>query len=124
MQPSPAYTYDKEAKKITVRGTQTFPREVFDFAQNEPVEIVDMSDNRFTELPHDLHRLKDMRIAFFSKNPLQSIPKALADCESLDMVGFKSCGIKTFGEHTLPPGLKGLILTDNEITELPHLLAS
>jgi hypothetical protein len=35
------------------------------------------------------------------------------------MVGFKSCSIESFTASSLPPQLRGLILTDNELAKLP-----
>jgi hypothetical protein len=114
------FVFDTQLKKLTVRGVIEFPREVFDYG--EDIEILDMSDNQMTSLPEDIQKLKNLRVAFFSGNTFTEFPRSLASCESLEMLGLKSCGIKKLGEYTLPPNLKGLILTDNLLTELPDTL--
>jgi hypothetical protein len=109
--------YDTESKKVTVRGAMEFPAEIFEYADD--IEILDMSHNHFTELPDILADLKNVRIAFFSGNKFTEFPTAFAACKRLEMVGLKSCGIETMGDHVLPPTLRGLILTDNNLEELP-----
>jgi hypothetical protein len=112
------FTYDSTLRKLTVRGERQFPQEVFEYA--DQVEILDMSDNHLTALPDDLDRLKNMRIAFFSGNSFTEVPPVLATCERLEMIGLKSCNIHTMGDQVLPTGLRGLILTDNKLKELPE----
>lgn len=110
-------TYDEKNKKLTIRGAREFPSEVFDYA--DQLEILDMSDNKLTSLPDNLASLLHMRIAFFSGNTFSEVPPVLVACERLEMVGLKSCGIKTVGDHVLPAGIRGLILTDNNLQTLP-----
>lgn len=111
------HTYDPEFKKVTIRNAQTFPKELFSHA--DAVEILDMSGGQLHELPEDLGKLDQLRIAFFSNNPLGRVPKSLAGCTKLEMVGLKSCSITSFDDGVLPAGLRGLILTDNHLTKLP-----
>ncbi len=114
---SVAHTYDPKLRKVTIRNAQFFPEELF--AHTDAIEILDMSNGQLHELPENLGQLDRLRIAFFSNNPFGKVPKALAGCKNLEMVGLKSCEITTFEEDTLPNGLRGLILTDNQLTELP-----
>jgi hypothetical protein len=116
------HAYDPASKKLTIRGAREFPPEVFRHAQD--IEILDMSGGQLHSLPFELERLGMLRIAFFSDNPLGEVPPALAGCERLEMVGLKSCGIARFDEDVLPPGLRGLILTDNNLTTLPKSIGN
>ncbi len=114
----PSFAYDSKLRKLTVRGVTEFPQEVFEYA--DQLEVLDMSNNQLTSLPDDLGQLKNVRIAFFSGNPFHEVPPVLAACERLEMVGLKSCGIEVMGDDVLPPTLRGLILTDNNLAQLPH----
>lgn len=111
------HTYDQKLRKLTIRNARIFPKEIF--AHAEMIEVLDMAGGQLRELPNDLGRLEMLRIAFFSGNPLGAVPKALAGCPALEMVGLKSCQITNFEEDALPAGLRGLILTDNNIPRLP-----
>lgn len=111
------HTYDPELRKLTIRNAPIFPPELF--AHADDIEILDMTGGQLQELPHDLGRLNRLRVAFFSDNPLGHVPKALAGCATLEMVGLKSCQISNFDDNALPGSLRGLILTDNNLTKLP-----
>ena len=114
---SPSFIFDSTLKKLTVRGVSEFPQSIFEYG--DTIEILDMSNNQLEELPDDLNRLSNLRVAFFSGNKFQEVPPQLSGCENLEMVGLKSCGIEEFGKSVLPRNLKGLILTDNRLTKLP-----
>ncbi len=113
--------YDENLNKLTVRGGLSIPDQVLE-RYGQTIEILDMSNNGLTTLPEMLCQLPNLRIAFFSNNPLQEVPPQLAACEKLEMVGLKSCGIEEFDDYVLPAGIKGLILTDNRIKTLPDSL--
>lgn len=112
----PSLQYDPDHKKLTVRNAREFPEAVF---QYEDVEVLDMSFNELTTLPADIARLPNLRIAFFSHNDLTEVPTALAGCEQLEMVGLKSCNISSLPDGAFPASIRGIILTDNKLTELP-----
>jgi serine/threonine protein kinase len=115
-------SYDPELRKVTVRDEVTFPQAVLEHAGE--VEILDMSDNQLTALPN-LSRLKSLRVAFFSNNPFEAVPTgAFAACEKLELLGMRSCNIRGFDDAPLPKSLRGLILTDNKVTELPKSIGS
>lgn len=116
-EPTPTYVFDDHLKKLTVRGVKEFPKEVINYGDR--VEILDMSNNQLTVLPEALRELSSLRVAFFSGNIFREVPPQLARCESLEMIGLKSCEIEEFGDFVLPPNLKGLILTDNLLSKLP-----
>jgi hypothetical protein len=98
-------------------GLQEFPREIFDLA--DTLEILDLSRNALTSLPDDLPKLHKLRVLFCSDNPFTHLPEVLGECAQLSMVGFKANRIRTVPGAALPPSLRWLILTDNQIEELP-----
>ena len=95
----------------------TVPSEILTLAGS--LEILNLSNNRLTDLPDWLPELKNLRILFCSNNPFQQVPEILGRCPALEMIGFKACRITTLSAAALPPGLRWLILTDNQLTALP-----
>ena len=98
-------------------GLTEFPIEIFDLADS--LEILNLSDNHLRSLPADLGRLNQLKIIFLSNNDFEEVPEVLADCPNLLMVGFKSNKIRVLGENSLPPNVRWLILTDNQLERLP-----
>ncbi|HEX5372064.1 MAG TPA: leucine-rich repeat-containing protein kinase family protein [Aquabacterium sp.] len=106
------------AQRLTLRaGLTHFPREIFDLA--DTLEVLDLSGNALSDLPHDLSRLHRLRVLFCSDNAFTHLPSCLGDCAQLDMVGFKANQIVDVPAAALPPRLRWLILTDNRIAHLP-----
>ena len=99
---------------------ETLPGEILDLA--ETLEILDLSGNRLTDLPDGFSRLRKLRIAFFSKNRFEALPEVLGECPALEMVGFKSCRIRSVAREALPERLRWFILTDNLLEEVPEAL--
>jgi hypothetical protein len=96
---------------------EEFPREILDLA--DTLEILDLSGNRLSALPDDFCRLRKLRIVFFSLNRFEEFPQVLGKCPNLEMIGFKSCRIRKIDGDALPPRLRWLILTDNQLEDLP-----
>lgn len=94
-----------------------FPVELYQ--QVDTLEILDLSNNHLSELPDDLHRFTKLKILFCSLNPFKELPEVLGKCSNLEMIGFKSCQIERVSAQALPPKLRWLILTDNQISQLP-----
>ncbi len=103
-------------------GLREFPEEIFDLA--DTLEILDLSGNRFSELPDDLPRLRKLKILFCSDNDFRHLPEVLGSCERLEMVGFKANRIQEVAGAAFPADLRWLILTDNRIPRLPDDLGN
>ena len=101
-------------------GLAEFPREIFTLADS--LEILDLSGNALSSLPDDLHRLTRLRVLFCSNNAFTELPASIGRCAALEMVGFKANRIAQVPAASLPPQLRWLILTDNEIAVLPDEL--
>ncbi|MBI5429412.1 MAG: protein kinase [Nitrosomonadales bacterium] len=98
-------------------GLQQFPAEIYDLADS--LEILNLSGNALSSLPHDLARLHKLRIIFCSDNQFTEVPEVLGECPRLDMVGFKANRIRHLPAASLPEKLRWLILTDNQLGEIP-----
>lgn len=103
-------------------GLTQFPSEIFDLADS--LEILDLSNNHLSALPDEFERLKHLKIVFFTHNDFEEIPEVLSQCPNLKMVSFKSNQLATVGEDTLPPSIRWLILTNNQIEKLPASFGS
>lgn len=114
------HSYDAASQRLTIRGASYFPTEIFRYAN--AIKILDMSHGQLTTLPAELPRLQHLKIAFFSNNLFTAVPPVLAECRQLELLGFKSCQLNTVPEHSLPTTLRWLILTDNQLTQLPDSL--
>jgi hypothetical protein len=98
-------------------GLTEFPREIFDLA--DTLEILNLSGNALSDLPDDFPRLRKLRVLFCSDNQFTAVPTVLGECPQLSMVGFKANRIRTLPAAALPPQLRWLILTDNQLENLP-----
>jgi len=107
------------SKRLTLScRLKEFPREIFTLA--ETLEVLDLTNNNLSTLPDDFGKLKNLKILFLSNNLFEEVPKVLSNCPKLSMIGFRSNQIRSFGEDTLPPSVRWIILTDNHITTLPE----
>ncbi len=111
------HSYNSDTKQLTLRGATHLPIEVVDFT--ESIEILDLSDGQLTDLPDQLRQLTKLRVLFLSRNPFTTVPAVLRHCNSLRMLGMKSCQLQTLPEDSLPINLQWLVLTDNQLTQLP-----
>lgn len=104
--------------RLTIAEELTeFPSEILELADS--LEILDLSNNKLSELPDDFDRLQNLRILFLTSNAFTAIPAILARCPKLEMISFKSNKLTQFDEDVLPLDTRWLILTDNQLTGLP-----
>jgi hypothetical protein len=101
---------------------QDFPQEIFELA--DTLEVLNLSGNALSTLPDDLSRLSKLRVIFCSGNRFTELPEVLSSCAQLEMVGFKQNSIRKVAPAALSPGLRWLILTDNQIAALPDAIGS
>ena len=101
-------------------GLTEFPREIFALA--DTLEVLDLSGNQLSDLPDDLGRLHRLRVLFCSNNRFTHLPASVGQCAQLDIAGFKANRIREIPAGALPPTLRWLILTDNEIEALPSTI--
>lgn len=97
-----------------------FPSEIFNLADS--LEILDLSGNALSSLPERLPELHKLKILFCSDNHFIELPRVLGQCKALSMVGFRNNNIRHVSPEALPPLLRWLILTGNQLTELPSEL--
>jgi len=103
-------------------GLTAFPEEIFDLA--DTLEILDLSGNHLTDLPADITRLKKLRILFCSDNDFTVFPEVLSQCPHLEMIGFKANRIAHIAEEAFPVKLRWLILTNNQVKEIPRSIGN
>lgn len=108
----------KHATRLQLSENLTeFPSEIFDLA--DTLETLDLSGNALSRLPDDFARLTQLKVLFLSNNQFEVLPEILAQCPKLEMIGFKANRIHTVAENALPKATRWLILTDNQIGQLP-----
>ena len=98
-------------------GLTEFPLEIFALA--DTLEYLDLSGNALSSLPHDFARLYRLQVLFCAGNRFTELPVVLGQCQSLSMVGFRANQLSSIKAAALPPKLRWLILTGNQIASLP-----
>ncbi len=93
------------------------------FQQKETLEILDLSDNEFTELPSRLSEFKNLKVLFCANNHFERLPSVLGEMSQLEIIGFKSNAISDLEAARLPESCRSLVLTNNKIPQLPKHFA-
>ena len=85
---------------------------------------LDLPNLGLTELPSCLPDIcPSLSILFCPKNNFVEVPPLIGKCPSLQMVSFKECQtIRSIHPEALQPQMRWLILTGNQIEELPDTL--
>lgn len=111
------------ATRLDLRGCglTELPPEVLALA--DTLEVLDLSNNALTTLPEDLATLTRLHTLFASSNRFERLPPMLGRLPRLDTLGFKANRITQVPAQALAPTLRWLILTDNQVAELPPTLA-
>ncbi|GAB3922777.1 leucine-rich repeat-containing protein kinase family protein [Mucilaginibacter myungsuensis] len=111
------------ATSLTLSESLTeFPQEIYTLA--DTLEYLDLSKNNLSALPADLGRLTKLKILFCSQNKLTSLPASLGNLPLLDIAGFKANQISEIPSEAVNPNLRWLILTDNQLNELPSTIGN
>ena len=108
----------KGIKRLKLFANLTsFPLEILSLF--DTLEILDLSGIPLSSLPDDFSRLHKLKILFLSDCDFATFPPQLARCRSLEMIAFKNNHMTTIPEGSLPRKLRWLILTNNDIQNLP-----
>ncbi|KAI2467993.1 serine/threonine protein kinase [Annulohypoxylon bovei var. microspora] len=108
-----------EITKLNIsKPLSRFPAEIFNLANS--LEHLDLSGTALSILPDGFGCLKKLKVAFFSNCNFAVFPAQLASCPELEMVAFRGNRMVEVPEDSLPPKLRWLILTDNQIRSLPE----
>jgi hypothetical protein len=109
------------AKRIDLScGLTEFPREIFDLADS--LETLNLSGNALDALPDDLGRLHRLRVLFCSDNRFTDAARIHRRMPWPRHRRLQGQPHRTVPAAALPPSLRWLILTDNQIEELPDTL--
>jgi hypothetical protein len=84
------------------------------------LEFINFGGNKLNSLPSDIKELRKLKTLFFANNDFESVPSVLGDLPELFMLSFKGNKIKHIDPVSLSPSIQWLILTDNQITNLPN----
>lgn len=103
-------------------GLTQLPAEIFKLADS--LEVLDLSNNCLKSLPDDFGRFKNLKAVFFVNNEFEEIPEVLAQCPQLSIIGFKSNRIQRISKQALSPIVRWLILTNNQIEQIPSTIGS
>jgi hypothetical protein len=107
-------------RELRMPGLDEFPNEILSLG--ETLEFLDLGNGALTSLPKDFGRLRRLRMLFCSGNRFERLPPALGDCAELRLVGFRKTAMRELPGESLPPKLRWLTLTNNEISSLPNEL--
>ncbi|KAK8044561.1 serine/threonine protein kinase [Apiospora rasikravindrae] len=103
--------------KIT-EPLSVFPAEILQHAPS--LVQLDLSGTGLSSLPDEFSQFTSLKVLFLSACNFKVFPAVLSQCPALEMVAFRGNGMRSVPEDALPPQLRWLILTGNEIEALPR----
>ncbi|KAK7942657.1 uncharacterized protein PG986_011770 [Apiospora aurea] len=113
-----AAVFEPVTKLKITEPLSTFPAEILQHAAS--LVQLDLSGTGLFSLPADFAQLTSLKVLFLSACNFTVFPAVLAQCPALEMVAFRGNGMRSVPEDALPPQLRWLILTGNEIGALPR----
>mmetsp|Transcript_6295 Transcript_6295/g.8133 ORF Transcript_6295/g.8133 Transcript_6295/m.8133 type:complete len:505 (+) Transcript_6295:13-1527(+) len=81
---------------------------------------INAAKNKLSSLPDSFSDLKQLEVAFFLGCEFTQIPSVLGTLQNLFMLSFKANKIHDIPEDSLSSSIGWLILSDNQISSLPH----
>ena len=109
----------KDSSSIKLaQGLKESPKELYSL--EDTLEVLDLTDNKLSDLPDDFYRFKKLKRLFLSNNFFKHVPRVLAKLPKLSMIGIRNNQIEIFEENSLPLSTRWLILTDNNLKKLPQ----
>jgi serine/threonine protein kinase len=107
-----------------IRGLVRLAREnITDDVLVHRIVKLDLSGQGLSSLPHGMDRaLPNLSILFLSQNSFVQMPAIIGSLPSLQMVALKSNGLTSIHPNALQSQLRWLILTDNQLTEIPDTI--
>lgn len=88
------------------------------------LEYLNLGNNSISSLPNEFIRFQNLKILFFGSNEFTEIPVVLGKLTSLYMLSFKSNKVNYIHPESLSKSISWLILTDNQISELPSTIGN
>ncbi|GAM88116.1 hypothetical protein ANO11243_061470 [Dothideomycetidae sp. 11243] len=118
-QPQQPQQQQEQQRKLKLSSPLTsIPQQVFSAGQW--LEHLDLSGTGLSSLPPDFSaQLPHLKILFLSSCHFSVFPSELQSCAQLEMIAFRGNRMQRIPENAFPPRLRWLILTDNDISELP-----
>jgi len=103
--------------KLDVDGPIEFPL--------EECTMLNLTNCGLSSLPSGFEAaFPNLSILFLSKNCFEELPAVIGKCVKLQMVAFKSNGMKSIHRDSLQAQLRWLILTDNDIEHIPQTIGN
>jgi Leucine-rich repeat (LRR) protein len=94
-------------------GTKSFPWE-----RMKHLKVIDISDNTLTSLPEDFCSARALRHLFLGHNQFAQVPAVLHSCTDLEVLGLQNNLLHKIESGVLPPNLRQLLLSSNQLTQL------
>lgn len=88
----------------------------------EHLEHLILSFNELTEIPYSITKLRNLKRLVLTGNKLESVPKYLQELPNLVYLSLARNNIRKFTYEFKCSKLQELILSENQLTELPDLL--